>query len=175
MLNNLKTLGTSISLNKGEHLFRQGDDDTHLYILNSGILKAYYITYNGKESVKSFISEGGYIASLQSLLGAGGCSFNVVALEPCQAIKVAGSALTSLSHQNPEQLQTINTALLALAQKKEQREYEFLCLSAQERYLRFCDEQAPLLGRIAQHDIAKYLGITSVALSRIRKRINDAI
>lgn len=66
----------------------------------------------------------------------------------------------------------LNEFLLALAMKKEQREYEFLCLSAAERYLLFCQREAELVPRLSQLDIARYLGITPVALSRIRRRLN---
>jgi CRP-like cAMP-binding protein len=52
--------------------------------------------------------------------------------------------------------------------KKEAREREFLLFSAEERYRSFLDEYPHLENRIKQHQIASYLGITPVALSRIR-------
>ncbi len=55
--------------------------------------------------------------------------------------------------------------------KKEKREWELLQLSAEERYRRFLKEYPGLERRIKQHYIATYLGITPVALSRIRRKI----
>ena len=34
-------------------------------------------------------------------------------------------------------------------------------------YKKFCEEHGPLIGKIPQHQIASYLGITPVALSRV--------
>ncbi|MBL4788193.1 MAG: hypothetical protein JKY60_03815, partial [Kordiimonadaceae bacterium] len=61
--------------------------------------------------------------------------------------------------------------LLSLAMKKERREYELLCLSAEQRYRLLLERQPDLVSKIKQQDIALYLGITPVALSRIKKRM----
>jgi len=51
--------------------------------------------------------------------------------------------------------------------EKEQREYEFLQLSATERYENFKFRYADIVDRLPKHQIASYLGITAVALSRL--------
>jgi len=56
--------------------------------------------------------------------------------------------------------------------KKEARERELLILSAEERYRSFLYEYPDIEKRIKQHLIASYLGITPVALSRIRKEMS---
>ena len=65
--------------------------------------------------------------------------------------------------------------LITLLQKgycmKEAREREFLLLSAEERYKSFIRNFPGLENRVKQHIIASYLGITPVALSRIRKNL----
>ena len=53
---------------------------------------------------------------------------------------------------------------------KERREQEVLELSAEERLVKFWEEHPHLKGRIPQRDVAAYLGITEVALSRIMSR-----
>ncbi|RME51917.1 MAG: Crp/Fnr family transcriptional regulator, partial [Deltaproteobacteria bacterium] len=54
--------------------------------------------------------------------------------------------------------------------KKNRREFEFMQLSADSRYEAFLEAHADLLPRLSQYHIAAYLGITPVALSRIRRR-----
>ena len=54
--------------------------------------------------------------------------------------------------------------------KKERREREFLTESAEERYRMLLERSPALFDKVTQKDIARYLGITPVALSRIRKR-----
>ena len=48
----------------GEHIFRQGDEDRSVYVLQTGLLKAYYLSDEGKENIKSFIQPGELIGSL---------------------------------------------------------------------------------------------------------------
>src|SRR5690606_18873603 len=93
-----------------------------------------------------------------------------VSLEDCWTLEIPKAALLDLVAREPQVTVFINSLLLKLAMKKERREYELLCLSAEARYLLFCESEAHLLPRLAQNDIARYLGITPVALSRIRKR-----
>jgi CRP-like cAMP-binding protein len=53
----------------------------------------------------------------------------------------------------------------------EEREAEFLIDSAPTRYQHFRQQHPGLEDRIPQYQIASYLGITNVALSRIRKKL----
>ena len=55
---------------------------------------------------------------------------------------------------------------------KEAREKEFLPDSLETRYRRFLKDFPGLADRIPQYHIASYLGVTDVALSRIRRKIN---
>ena len=55
--------------------------------------------------------------------------------------------------------------------RKEKRERELLTLTPEQRYGRFLEEEPALAARIPQKDLALYLGITPVALSRIRGRL----
>lgn len=153
---------------KGQFLFRQGEALEELFIIHKGLVKAYYTTFEGKELVKSFIAQNGYISSLNALIANKPASFSVVCIEPCEVSSINKAAINQLQQHQPEKL---NIILMQLAQKKEQREYELLCLSAEQRYQKFIEEQKELSKRLSQIDIASYLGITPVALSRIKKRL----
>jgi hypothetical protein len=72
-----------------------------------------------------------------------------------------------------EDLDTANSIISLLtvfAMKKEQREYELLCLDAQQRYQNLLKKFEDIGEYVTQNDMAKYLGITPVALSRIKNR-----
>ncbi len=47
----------------------------------------------------------------------------------------------------------------------------FITNSPEERYKNLINTKPELLQRVAQHQIASYLGVTPESLSRIRKRI----
>jgi len=166
-------LGSTIVLKKGDHIFKQGDVDSHIYFIKSGLLKAYYLTNEGKEFVKSFLDAGELIGSLRSASKDIPCYFSVICLEDTELIKVSFDELLKESKDSLKTSSFLMNSLIELSMKKEKREYEFLCLSAQERYELFIKERPEVLERISLNDIAKYLGITAIALSRIRKRINE--
>ena len=166
----LEDQGQVIHKEKDDHLFRQGDMDLSLYYVKDGLMKAYYISDDGKEFVKSFLQTGNIIANLTSAYLKQPCSYSVVCLEPATFIKVSFDQIYRLSLENQSMAKTMIDVLLQLALKKERREYEFLCLSAEKRYQLLLENMPDLLEKITQNDIARYLGITPVALSRIKNR-----
>lgn len=166
----LQSFGCVRQVKKGSFLFHQHEKNQQLFFIEQGLVKAFYETIEGKEFIKSFIAEGGFIASMQAVVAGSASAFSVLALEDCAVLEVPASVFTGPLADDPVVMQKLNQALLQLAMKKEQREYEFLCLSPEQRYLAFCEREPGLIARLTQQDIAKYLGITPVALSRIRKR-----
>ncbi len=162
--------GQIIHKDKDDHLFRQGDMNSSLYYIKQGFLKAYYISEDGKEFVKSFLSTGNVIANLTSVHLKQPCSYSVICLEPATLIMVSFEDLYQRSLEDQSIARTIIEVLLKLALKKERREYEFLCLSAEKRYDLIQKNMPELLEKVTQNDIARYLGITPVALSRIKNR-----
>lgn len=167
----IQTKGVAVAASKGAHLFRQGEEDKSLYYVSTGLIKAYYLSPKGQETIKSFISSGNVIASLLSIFNDEPCSFNVFCLEDCELVKIPSEELIALTNSNQEMAREMQHLLRQLAMKKERREYELLCLSAEERYRRFRHESPELLTRVTQNDIARYLGVTPVGLSRIKKRL----
>ena len=62
-------------------------------------------------------------------------------------------------------------ALMVERQRLIQREHQWLMFSATERYLKVLQESPNWLEQVPQHRLASYLGVTDVALSRIRRRL----
>ncbi|VAW89584.1 cAMP-binding proteins - catabolite gene activator and regulatory subunit of cAMP-dependent protein kinases [hydrothermal vent metagenome] len=156
--------------NKGDVLFSQGELCKKLYFIEKGLCKVFYLTPDGQEFIKSFIAENAFITSLRSQMLSEASSFTATCLEPSSVIQLDFQELMSFTTTDLEASNSLNEALFQLAIKKERREYEFLCLSAQERYQLLAKRSPHLVRRVNQADIARYLGITPVALSRIRHR-----
>ncbi len=162
--------GKPRNYDKGDALFSQGEVCKKLYFIEKGLTKVFYLTSDGREFIKSFIMEDAFIASLRSLTLGETSSFTIICLEPSSVIELDFQKLISFAATDLDMSNSLNEALLQLVLKKEKREYEFLCLSAQERYQLLADSSPHLVSRVNQADIARYLGITPVALSRIRHR-----
>lgn len=160
----------AVSFRKGEAVFGTGEVCTSIFLVRSGLVKLSYWTRDGKEFIKSFIAEGGVFGSLHSQLTGKGATYSAIALEDVEADTLNYAVLASLGQDNPELQNILLGFFQQLALSKEMREYEFLCLSALDRYRNFCDRSPELVKRIKQADLALYLGITPVALSRLKHR-----
>lgn len=165
------TNGSLLVKQPGEHLFRQGDQNSSLYNVRSGMLKAYYLSADGKENIKSFIFPGDNIASLTACHAGQACTFSLVCMKHCELSAVEFSSLYKASRADPDISAAIVDVLLSFGMKKETREYELLCLSAEERYRRLLKSAPGIADLVTQNEIARYLGITPVGLSRIKKRV----
>jgi len=163
--------GKAFNKKKGEHVFVQGTPDTSIYFIKSGLLKAYYTDEEGKEFVKSFIMDNDVIGSLSSAYKGKHCSFSLVCLENSDLIKIPFSEIYEQSKKDQSIANSMIELLLNFSMKKEKREYEFLCLSAEERYRQLEKESPLIIEKVTQNDLARYLGVTPVGLSRIKKRV----
>ena len=168
----IATSGRPLKKDAGDHLFRQGDENSSLYIVRSGLLKAYYLSEDGKENIKSFIMPGGKIGSLAAGYQKESCTFSLVCVEQSELIALEFSDLYEASCADIELSRAMVDFLLSFGIRKELREYELLCLSAEERYRRLLANTPALLDKVTQNDIARYLGVTPVGLSRIKTRVN---
>ncbi len=147
---------------------------TDLYFISKGTFKAFYLSENDSERIKSFLSEGDFIGSLQSLHRDVPSRFGVVALEDSELLRFDFQTLHTLAAEDLELSADLIQSLMDLASKKEQREYEFLCLSPEQRYQNLCEVAPDWFSRLTQADIALYLGIAPESLSRIRRRKTQA-
>lgn len=175
MITQLMKISKPQVFSKGEHLFRQGEPAGNFYYVEQGLIKAYYGTPDGKQFIKTFVKEGGFIASMQAIVSDQPSSFTAISVENTKVMVVSRENLLKAITDDTEFVRTLNGLLLRVASKKEQREYELLCLTPEERYLLLCKREPELLRRLSQEDIARYLGITPVSLSRIRKRCRESI
>ncbi|NQZ32587.1 MAG: Crp/Fnr family transcriptional regulator [Oceanospirillaceae bacterium] len=166
--------GLVVEKAKTEPVFRQGDNNQSLYFLQSGLLKAYYTCVDGKEFIKSFVMPGDTIGSLTSVHAKERCSFSLMCLEPSSLIEIPFVKIREHCAKDPELAQHMIEFLLQFSMKKEKREFQLLCLSAKDRYTLLLEESPQLLQQVTQNDLARYLGVTPVGLSRIKNRVLKA-
>jgi len=155
----------------GENVIEAGDRVREINFVVTGLARYYYLTSEGKEFNKSFARTGQVLSSVSSLVSGAPSPFSIQALEPCECLTISYADLEELCNGYREWEILARRLLEQLAIKKERREADFLLLSASERYTKFLDEFADVADRIPNYHIASYLGITEVALSRIRKRL----
>ena len=155
---------------KHAYLIRSGDTHTGLHLITQGMVRLVYTTREGKEFNKSFAAEGEFVGCLLSMLSDEGCRFAVQALEATHTVYLSNDHRKTLIAEFAEWETVARVLAERLALKKEAREAAFLLDSAELRYQRLLEQHPDWIERLAQYHIASYLGITDVALSRIRHR-----
>lgn len=160
------------ALAKGGALLREGERWQHLWWLERGALRLYYLDRHGQSANKNFYLDGAMFWPITPALRDEPVRFWVEALEPSRvwALPWDGWALATQGFARWQALE--HRVLAALLQDKMAREHAFLQLTATERYLALQSEHPDWLARLPLRHLASWLGITDVALSRIRRRLN---
>jgi CRP/FNR family transcriptional regulator, anaerobic regulatory protein len=154
----------------GTRLFEQGALATHGWVLTSGLVKLGYVTTDGREWIKSFVADQGLFAGASDISASEPNRYGAVCLEESVLVALPVKWLGQRISGNAELQSAFVAFALWLQQRKQEREETLLCMSAEQRYRAFVDEPSSLANRLTQNDIARYIGVTAIALSRIRKR-----
>ena len=160
-------------LRAGETLFSQDEAHPFIYVVRQGLLKLTYLNEHGDEWTKSLVAEGQFFASL-SALRSGQTSFSVGAIEACVLERMPFKVIEQLADRHLAWSRMVRQALMFFAERKERRERQFLTMSAEVRYRQLLEHEPHLAARVPQKDLASYLGITPVGLSRIARRVRGS-
>jgi len=159
-------------IHKGNYLFQQGEQANRLYFLHKGLMRYVSVSDTGKEFTQTFAKSPRIIGSTRSMVTQSPALFGIQALEDCIVISYPWPTFF-------EQLQHDNNFLAFYIRflenifiSKEERESAFVKDSAECRYLNFCADYPELKERVPLQQIASYIGITPVALSRIRAKLS---
>lgn len=157
-------------LEKNSHFVLSGDVCTKLGFIEKGVIRAYHATEDGGEYTKTIFQEDHFVAPLASLTTG---EPSPVGLQALTDVRIAVARYSDLERQN-RRFHALEHFTRMVIQwewvRKEIREIRLVTLSAEERYDLFLEEFQGLEHRIPWYCIASFLGITPVALSRIRGR-----
>lgn len=140
------------------------------WFIVSGLVRVVHLSEQGLERNAAFHAEGSWVGwgtppyAIPSPVA-------IVALEPTVALELRYDVLRRWQSDLPVVQEILSDAIRAVLERSAQREAELLLLDAGERYKLFLRQRAALVPRIPLHHVASYLGITNVALSRIRARM----
>ncbi len=100
------------------------------------------------------------------------CGFYIQAFEETETITISKSSMEELYNRHSCWERYGRLIAISFIRHMEEREKEFLLDPLEIRYAKFLDEYPDLINRIPQYHIASYLGVTDVALSRLRHTKN---
>ncbi len=109
----LRAIGRERVLEVGELVWRQGDVQTGIYLINSGRIRSYYAAPSGREVTLAYWFAGNFVGG-PDLFGAGPHMWSSSAIERSELTFLPGPSLRKLALESP----TLAVALLdALAFK----------------------------------------------------------
>lgn len=154
----------------GEVLLSAGQTIDRAWFIVSGLVRVAHLSAQGEERNAGFYASGSWVGwgtppyACTSPVG-------IVALEETQVIELDYANLRRWQRDFPLVQEMLSDAIRSVLEQSNQREAELLLLNATERYHAFLHKYGTLAERIPLNQVASYLGITNVALSRIRSRL----
>ncbi len=158
--------------NKGD-VFIQNDrrNEKEYFVLN-GVCKSYLISPNGEEITISLFTDNSIISPNSIRTSNNISNLNFKALTAIEMASMSAKAFEGLMIENVEIRHFGNTVLQNELILKVEKEIGLASLTAKERLIEFRKKYSLLENQIPHSDIASYLGITNVSLSRLRKDLS---
>lgn len=156
-------------LPRGGLFCEEGLPTEDLGFVEKGLFRIKYKRENGASVTKEFCAEGAFIGAYSSMLAGRVASMTIEAIEDSTVIAATYSDLKSAYARHPCWQQFGRVIAERLYGEREVRERQLLVLTAAERLAVFRQAHKTILHRLSQADIASYLGINPVSLSRIRR------
>lgn len=171
LIGKIISLGSFKKYQKGKVLVEAGRMPKYYFFIKSGITRGYFINEKGKIYTKS-ISGGGEIAGPLSALIKGKPSNTIYeCLTESEIYSFNYQDFLKLATKHHELAIFHSKVLSAMFLDLERRAISLSLLSATERYKNFKNRFPNIENLIPQYQIASYLSITNVQLSRIRRKL----
>jgi CRP-like cAMP-binding protein len=154
---------------KNAHWLRAGDQATNLGFVVSGLFRLYYARDDGKQFNKSFVVEHEFLAGIHSLLEKRASRLSIEALEDSEILTAPYAAIQAFYERDMFWQRLGRLIAENLVIKKLEREAALLMDSAAVRYEAFLRDHSHVEQRLPDHHVARYLGITPEALSRLKR------
>lgn len=153
-------------------LLSAGETASKVFFIKEGCVRLWY-NNDGKDITVQFFMPGSMVASFESFFKETPSEFSIETILPTTVAVYDKKDIEEYRLSHPGQLDIALDFAIDRA-----RNYIHLFLSRikdtpQQRYKDLLEEAPEIVASIPQHYIASYLGITSVSLSRIRKRLSQ--
>ena len=160
-----------LKLKKKQIFIHENEIQKSIAFIYSGLIRSYFIDENGKEINNAFFSENEFVTDYLSFIKQQKTKYIFECLEDCILISIPFETVET-AFDKYKNFANFGRKIAEWALENRTKKYEsFLYETAEERYLRFIDENKSILNRISLSHLASYLGIERQSLSRIRSRI----
>ena len=154
---------------KGEIFIPRNKRNEKEYFILSGVCKSYLANPDGDEITISLFTENSILSPHQTRTQNNISNLYFKALTGLELVWMNAKEFENLMIENIEIRNFANTVLQNELISKVDKEIGLASLTAKERLIEFRNKYKILENLIPHTDIASYLGITNISLSRLRK------
>lgn len=169
--NKLQKISTFKIVDANMPLAKAGEVASKIYLLVSGLMRVYLSDESGKEYNKNFFIPFCFVGSYTSLIKNEPSKLTYETLTECKLYEIDFKEIVKLCKSDLEISNLYNKILEKIFMAYEERQLELISMDAKQRYLQLRKRIPDIDCMIPQYQIASYLSITPVQLSRIRKSL----
>jgi CRP-like cAMP-binding protein len=167
LIESFEQIATETVFVKGEFLVKEGEVETHLYLVVSGAIRVFYLS-EYEEQIIRFGYEGSFINSLASFIKEEPSEFYIEAIRKTKVKVISKASLMELVYEDQESMAQYIKLLETLVTQQIEREVDLLITSPSERLKRVLQRSPNLFQQVPLKYIASYLRMKPETLSRVR-------
>jgi CRP-like cAMP-binding protein len=161
-----------LELKRNAVLFSEGDERACVYIVKEGLLRAYSCNEQDQEVNLVLFDRHSVIANLDSIVEQGsGITYTVSCVEDSVLYGISYEKLCELALLHPAFAKFIHILQFQHCKSLMGRIRSLMLLEKEALYMQVMREMPDLSQRIPLLQIASFIGVTPVSLSRIRSRL----
>jgi CRP-like cAMP-binding protein len=152
---------------KHQFVVQSGNHVDHEYFVLNGLLKASFLSLQGKEHIIQFAMENWWVTDYQAFTGKTAASLSIDCIEPVELLSISSEnkhKLCAASHKMEHFFRIKTTSGYINLQ---QRVLSLMNDDAQSRYQQLFQKYPSLFQRLPKSLIASYLGVSRETLSRL--------
>jgi len=152
-------------------LFSVGEIPTKIFLLTKGVLRSFYSSESGKDHNRRIYTAYSFAAPIINFLKKQPSDLTFETLTDCNLFEIDLNKFYTLKQEDTYINQLYTKVLEQQIVTYEERYRDLILLNATERYLNLRKQIPDIDQLIPQYQIASYINITPVQLSRIRKSL----
>jgi CRP/FNR family transcriptional regulator, anaerobic regulatory protein len=153
---------------KKNFVLKEGQICQYISFVNSGLLRAYYMDKEDKESTIMFAVSDWWITDMYCYIHQKPAMLTIQAVEESHIFNLKKDDLEKLYVEVPKFEKFFRIIMQNAYIREQLRVIQNLSLSAEERYRNFLAKYPQVAKQVTQKQIASYLGVTPEFLSALR-------
>jgi CRP-like cAMP-binding protein len=156
-------------LQKGEYFLKQGQESNKMSFVKTGLIRIF-ANEDGKEITQWISGPGYFVTEISSFMFGGSSRWNMQALTEVELFTISKTDYQNIVKVVPQWHELEKLFIVKCFAILENRIYNHLSKSAEERYHDFFAQNPSLFNQVPLQYIASMLGMTPETFSRIRNK-----